>query len=129
MTIQNLVDIGINLTDTAFAADCIEVVAQARTAGVSTLIVTGTDLNHSRQALELCRRLGPGLYCTAGVHPHYASRWDEQHHAALTTLARQPEVVAIGETGLDYNRNLSPPEDQHRAFTAQLELAVEEDNS
>jgi len=125
MTTLNLVDIGINLTDTAFAADCADVVTQARSAGVSTLIITGTDLKNSQKALKLSRQWGPGLYCTAGVHPHYAKYWAERHQAALTELARQPELVAIGETGLDHNRTLSPPEDQRRVFGAQLELALE----
>ena len=119
-----LVDIGINLVDSAFAHDRADVIAAARSAGVSTLIVTGTDLNHSRQAAQLCELFAPGLYCTAGVHPHYAKEWTEQHATELLTLARNPCVVAIGEAGLDYNRNISEPAVQRFAFEQQLALAA-----
>ena len=120
-----LVDIGINLTDSAFAADLQEVVAAARAVNVSTLILTGTDQRHSRQALQLCQQLGTGMYCTAGVHPHYAKKWDDHHAAAIRELAQQPQVVAIGETGLDYNRNLSEPGVQRAVFEQQLLIAVD----
>lgn len=121
---QNLIDIGINLTDSAFASDRADVIAAARAAGVTRLILTGTDLPGSRQALQLARQFSPGLFCTAGVHPHYASRWDDVHEQALHELAQQPEVVAIGETGLDYHRNLSPPDVQRAVFGRQLALAA-----
>ena len=122
---HSLVDIGINLTDSAFSADLPLVVEAARAAGVTTLILTGTDLKNSRLALKLCEEWNDGFYCTAGVHPHYAKEWHEQHDDALRTLARHPKVVAIGETGLDFNRNLSPPETQKTVFEKQLNLAVE----
>lgn len=122
---DSLVDIGVNLTDSAFSADLPQVLADARRAGIHTFIVTGTDLPHSTLALQLCEQFGPGLYCTAGVHPHYASQWDEQHAQQLRTLAQHPAVVAIGETGLDFNRNLSAPEVQKAVFEQQLQLAAE----
>jgi TatD DNase family protein len=121
----SLVDIGINLTDSAFAADLPQVIAAGRDAGVHTLILTGTDLKHSRRALQLCKTHGDGLFCTAGVHPHYAKEWNEQHAAALRELARDPHVVAIGETGLDFNRNLSPPDVQRSVFEQQLQIAAD----
>jgi len=119
----HLVDIGVNLTDRAFNKDLEEVLSRARESGVGTMIVTGTDLEESQQAVELCQQHGPGLWCTAGVHPHNAKEWTDEHQQALMTLANHPQVVAIGETGLDFNRNFSPPEQQLFAFEQQLLLA------
>ena len=88
------------------------------------MIVTGTDLAHAEQAVALAKRY-PGLYATAGVHPHDASHWDETLKRAMAKLHAMPEVVAVGECGLDFNRNFSTPQEQERAFEAQLALAVE----
>lgn len=120
-----LVDIGVNLTDHAFSADRDNVIAQAFEAGVTSLIVTGTNLNESHQAVKLCQQYNPGLWCTAGIHPHHAKEWSEHHLAELKNLAHEQCVVAIGETGLDFNRNFSPPEQQLFAFEQQLKLAAE----
>lgn len=120
-----LVDIGINLTDSAFAPDLPQVVNAGRAVGVNTLVITGTDLKHSRKAIQLCEQHGPGLFCTAGVHPHYAKQWNEQHDEAFRTLAKHSAVVAIGETGLDFNRNLSPPDVQKSVFEQQLKIAAD----
>lgn len=123
-----LVDIGVNLTDHAFANDRQEVIARASASGVTSLIITGTNLEESQQALELCRQQGSqgaNLWCTAGVHPHNAKQWSLQYTAELRALAMEPWVVAIGETGLDFNRNFSPPEQQLFAFEEQLKLAAE----
>ena len=119
-----LVDIGANLTHESFARDLPAVLARARAANVTTLILTGTDREHAEQAVALVRR-HPGLYATAGVHPHDASRWDPALEIAMRDLHRQPDVVAVGECGLDFNRNISTPAEQERAFEAQLGLAVE----
>jgi TatD DNase family protein len=94
------------------------VLARARAAGVA-FIVTGTTVEESRKALEL------GFCCTAGVHPHHARECDAQTIPQLRALAAQPRVVAIGECGLDFNRNYSPHPDQEKWFVAQLELALE----
>lgn len=119
-----LVDIGANLTHDSFAGDLEAVLRRARAANVATLIVTGTDRAHAEQAVELAQRF-PGLHATAGVHPHDASLWDDALAAAMRELHRRPEVVAVGECGLDFNRNFSTPAEQERAFEAQLGLAVE----
>nr|WP_298415840.1 TatD family hydrolase [uncultured Halomonas sp.] len=119
-----LVDIGANLTHQSFADDLDAVIARARAANVTTLILTGTDLEHAEQAVELAKST-PGLYATAGVHPHDASGWSAALGNAMRDLHRQPETVAVGECGLDFNRNFSTPSDQERAFEAQLGLAVE----
>ncbi|MDG4869134.1 TatD family hydrolase, partial [Guyparkeria sp. 1SP6A2] len=87
------------------------------------MIVTGTDVAHARQAVEMARQFA-GLYATAGVHPHDASGWSEDVAQALGNLYTLPEVVAVGECGLDFNRNFSTPQEQERAFEAQLALAA-----
>ena len=121
---MQLVDIGANLTHNAFQNDLSGVLARARQAGVGTIIVTGTTVQDSRQALELSAA-HDSIYATAGVHPHHASQCDAGTIASLRDLARQPRVVAIGECGLDFNRNYSPHPDQEKWFVAQLELAAE----
>lgn len=119
-----LVDIGANLTHASFSRDLEVVLERARAANVTELILTGTDLAHAEQALELTRH-HPGLYATAGVHPHDASQWNAALEQAMRALHREPGIVAVGECGLDFNRNFSTPADQERAFEAQLGLAAE----
>lgn len=119
-----LVDIGANLTHDSFNRDLEAVLKRARAANVTTLIVTGTDRAHAEQAVALAQRF-PGLYATAGVHPHDASQWDDTLASAMRELHHRPEIVAVGECGLDFNRNFSTPGEQERAFEAQLGLAVE----
>ncbi|MFY9314893.1 MAG: TatD family hydrolase [Burkholderiales bacterium] len=121
---MQLVDIGANLTHPAYHADLDEVLAHARGVGVATVVVTGTSIQESTAALALAKSR-EGLYCTAGVHPHHARECDDATIPALRVLAQQPRVVAIGECGLDFNRNYSPHPDQERWFEAQIELALE----
>jgi TatD DNase family protein len=117
-----LVDIGANLTHDSFDADRNEVIARAHAAGVARFVVTGSDAAHSRKALELCREY-PGLYATAGVHPHHAKDATTDTPAELQELLGNSRVVAVGECGLDYFRNFSPPEAQREVFEMQLRLA------
>lgn len=119
-----MIDIGVNLTNTVFDADRDAVLARAEDAGVQTLIVIGTDLAHSQAAVELAAAHPGMLYATAGVHPHDAAGWESGTGQALMVLAEARQVVAIGECGLDFNRNYSPPAAQEYAFEAQLELAA-----
>ena len=125
----SLIDIGLNLASKAFANEQQAILQRALEAGVQHCILTGTDLAASEQVAELCAQYAdqfPGmLYSTAGVHPHHASEWNNTSGEAIKAFAALPQVVAIGETGLDFNRNFSTPEDQQRAFEAQLQLAVE----
>lgn len=119
-----LVDIGINLTSDAFDSDRDAVIQRAEKSGVTTFILTGSNIEDSRQAGSLCR-LYPNCYSTAGIHPHHASEFKSSDLPLLRQLAATPEVKAIGETGLDFNRNFSPQTDQVNAFEKQLELACE----
>jgi TatD DNase family protein len=123
--VSGLVDIGANLAHDSFDADRAAVLDRARAAGVARIVVTGSSIGSSRKALELARAHPGVLYTTAGLHPHHASEYSAEHEAAFRELARHPEVVALGECGLDYFRNYAPHADQVRAFTAQLALAAE----
>lgn len=121
----SLVDIGVNLCDKSFAKDLDEVLARADAAGVHRMIITGTTRERSEAAAELASGQPGRLWSTAGVHPHHASDFDDQVLEGLRALAARDEVVAIGECGLDYNRDYSPRPDQRRCFEAQVELACE----
>jgi len=118
-----LADIGINLTNQRFDKDRDEVITRAKIAGIKQLIVTGTSEECSHQALTLCERYPEILSCTAGVHPHDADNVSEQYLLKLTELAQHSQVKAIGECGLDFNRNFSTPDNQLRVFQEQVALA------
>lgn len=125
MALPPLVDIGINLAHDSYDSDRVEVLARARAAGVTRMIVTGSSLDSSRRALALARERPGELYATAGVHPHHATDLTPADVPAFRELLRHPEVVAAGECGLDYFRNYSPHDAQERAFRWQIELAIE----
>lgn len=118
-----LADIGVNLTDRRFGTDLDQVLSRAQEAGVKVQIVTGTDIRSSRDALALVEHR-EGLWSTTGLHPHQAKAFSADMIGELADLAAHPKVRAIGETGLDFNRDFSPRPDQERAFAAQLDLAV-----
>ena len=118
-----MIDIGANLTHASFRDDVAEVVARARQAGVESIIITGTTVGDSLHASMLADE--HGLYATAGVHPHHARECDAHTIDKLKEAAKHARVVAIGECGLDFNRNYSPHPDQEKWFVAQLELGME----
>ncbi|MEZ4220626.1 MAG: TatD family hydrolase [Polyangiaceae bacterium] len=122
-----LVDIGANLTHRSFSADLDGVLERARNAGVRQLVVTGTSASASRAAAHLARTHSDRLWCTAGIHPHNAKELSSSSIAALREMATAPgsRVVAIGECGLDFDRDFSPRSVQRECFAAQLALAVE----
>ncbi|HEX6767208.1 MAG TPA: TatD family hydrolase [Polyangiaceae bacterium] len=122
---EHLCDIGLNLTSKQFAHDRDVVVERAFAAGVRHMMVTGLTAALSQEALALVRGRPGVLRSTAGVHPHNAKTYDRHTSDELRALARNPEVAAVGECGLDYDRDFSPRDQQRRAFEAQLELAVE----
>src|SRR6185437_6560668 len=78
-----------------------------------------------QRALALARAHPDILFATAGVHPHHAIDYDDATDALLRELASDPAVCAVGETGLDYNRNYSPHDVQLQVFERQLRLAVD----
>jgi TatD DNase family protein len=120
-----LIDIGVNLGHDSFDQDRDAVLAAARQAGVTRMIVTGTSVAGSNKAADLAG-LHPGvLYSTAGVHPHDAGTFGVDTSAQLHRILQQPQVVAVGETGLDFFRDFSPRPLQEQAFAEQLALAVQ----
>ena len=122
-----LVDAHCHLGDRAFDLDRDAVLARARAAGVAHVVVIGESLAGSERAVALARGANglSGLSSTVGVHPHDASAWSPAVAARLRELLAAPEVVAVGETGLDYHYEHSPRDAQLRAFEAQLGLAAE----
>jgi TatD DNase family protein len=122
---MHLIDIGANLGHASFRADFDAVLARAREHGVAEIVVTGASASGSRGALELARSHPGFLHATAGVHPHHAHDYDEATDALLRELCLAPEVKAVGETGLDYFRDLSPRAAQIAAFERQLEIAID----
>jgi TatD DNase family protein len=121
----DLIDIGSNLTHDSFAQDRDAVMSRALQAGVRRQIITGADLKSSQQAAALAAAHPARLWSTAGVHPHHAQGFTEPQRAELADLLGASQVVAVGECGLDYFRNLSPPPAQRLAFIAQLQIAAE----
>jgi TatD DNase family protein len=119
-----LVDSHCHLQDVAFDADRDAVLARANAAGIEHLLVPGFDVPSSRAAIALARRYPHIVSAAAGVHPHFAATTDAAGWEEIAELAAVPEVVAVGEIGLDYFRNLSPPEVQRDALTRQLVLAA-----
>lgn len=115
------IDIGVNLSNKQFKDHQSTVLEKAAASGVSKIIITGTDLQESRNAIELATTFNQ--YATAGIHPHDAKENSEPVFEEIKTLAQDPTVVAIGETGLDFNRNFSTPEDQCASFLKHIELA------
>ena len=124
---SNITDIGVNLTSDRFTKDLADTLQRGLDAGVHRHIITGTSVHTSQHALELslddtlpCER-----YATAGFHPHNASENNPESWQQLAQLWQHPKVVAIGETGLDFNRNFSTPKQQLHSFEQHLQAAVD----
>lgn len=107
-----------------FASDVAQVWNRAREAGVRYAIVVGYDLVSSESAVQVAAQF-EGCWASVGIHPHDALQYNENALSRLQQLTSQPRVVALGEIGLDYYRNLSPADVQQRAFEEQLQLAVQ----
>ncbi|WP_127532991.1 TatD family hydrolase [Paenibacillus kobensis] len=122
-----IVDIGVNLMHRSFHQDREQVVERALENQVSPLIITGTSLRNSQDAARYASRYPGKLYATAGVHPHDAKSCTEDTITKLRQLAAQQQVVAIGECGLDYNRDFSPRDVQRKWFAEQIRLAQDLD--
>lgn len=116
-------DIGVNFTDRRLIFEA--VLERALSADVSHIIITGTNIDKSQQAIHLAQQYPTHLSATVGVHPHDASQFSIETIDEIKTLAKSSCVVAIGECGLDFNRNFSTPEQQLYAFEQQLKLACE----
>ena len=120
----HLIDAHAHLDFPQFDNDREAIIQRAGKAGIVAIVNAGVDLPSSRAAIALAEQYDC-VYATVGVHPHDAKTVTSHTLDTLRTLARHPKVVAIGEIGLDYYRDLSPRSVQRRAFVAQLELASE----
>lgn len=119
-----LVDAHCHLGDAAFDGDRQAVLARAAAAGVGHVVVIGESLAGSARAASFARERS-GLSATAGVHPHEAASWDAASPERLRELLDASELVAVGETGLDYHYDHAPRDRQRAAFEGQLALAAE----
>ncbi len=122
MITRGLMDTHAHLMDPAFDADRDEVLARARNAGVARLVLVGYDLASSRAAVELACQIG-WARAVVGIHPNLAAEASDADFGAIVELAGASEVVGIGETGLDYYRDNTPPERQREALQWHLQLA------
>lgn len=126
------IDTHAHLDDPRFAPDLEACLERAAEAGVVAVITVSTDLASSEQAVELASRYADGgadleVYAAVGIHPHEARSAGAAHFERLAELARELRVVAVGETGLDFYRNLAPRSVAEKVFRRHLELALEAD--
>lgn len=121
---STVIDSHSHLQDRKYSTDVDQVINRALEGGVEMMVCVGYDLDSSRAALELARKYGE-IRAVVGIHPHDADSLNELVLAELWDMASDPRVVAFGEMGLDYFRNLSPADDQRRAFRAQIKMARE----
>jgi TatD DNase family protein len=119
-----VIDIGINLINKRFP-DIPEVIERAKFVDVKQMILTGTSLIASQKSLQWAQKYPKTFYATAGVHPHHAKDWDATVESQIKKIAAAPEIVAIGECGLDFDRDFSPRPVQESCFRAQLALAID----
>ncbi len=119
-----LIDSHAHLDAPAFNRDRDKVIDRALEAGIGIIVTIGTDLASSRASMKLAEQY-PQIFATIGFHPHYAAKMRDSNLSELGELCHHPKVVAIGEIGLDFYRNLSPREEQFKAFDKQLKLAAE----
>jgi TatD DNase family protein len=133
---KTLIDVGVNLTNQQFNDDLVEVVERSIEANVYPMIITGTDLLNSKNASNICNTLKISqqlykkvntsfLYFTAGVHPHSAKKYKKYYNNAIIKLASDPKCVAIGECGLDFNRNFSTKEEQIECFKQHIIIGIQ----
>lgn len=119
-----LIDSHAHIQDKAFQNDLAQVMDRAKTAGIHKIICVGYDYETSCQAVELTHAW-ENVYAVVGVHPHDAKTLTPDVISKLYTLSRDPKVVAVGETGLDFYRDLSPRDIQREAFRVQIKIAAE----
>lgn len=126
MNFPELTDIGVNLLHRQFDPDREAVIARARAANVERMLITCTDLVESRHGIAFSEQGPRDRYgCTAGIHPHNARDVQPGWQQRLRALSSKRAVRAVGEMGLDFNRNFSPADKQLEVFRAQLEIAAD----
>ncbi|ASK31940.1 hydrolase TatD [Chryseobacterium sp. T16E-39] len=121
------IDIGINLTNKQFNNEHDEIINRALDNGVEHMILTGTSVRGSKESADIAEGYPEILFSTAGIHPHDAKSFNDHSSKELRDLLRLSHVVAVGECGLDFDRDFSPRPAQEKCYRAQLELAIETD--
>ena len=122
---EQFFDIGANLTHKSFDKDLESILSEANEQGVKRLSITGSCLEDSIVASEIAEKYKSTCISTAGIHPHNAKEYSPELFTEIKSLLKKDVVKSIGETGLDFNRNFSSPEDQQLSFEAHLELSIE----
>jgi len=120
-----LVDTHCHLNFKSFAEDLDAVIARARAQGIQRIVIPAVDIPSAESAIALAKAHPGFIYAAAGIHPNDGAGWDASSLDRLRELAGASEVVAIGEIGLDFYRDYSPPGEQITIFERQLSLAVE----
>ena len=119
----NFFDIGINLTHESFDLDYKNVLKKAFNNNIKKICLTGTSILDSERCLKIAKEFKENLITTVGIHPHYANGFDESAKLKILELAKSPLVKAIGETGLDFNRNFSSKKNQIDSFVDHIQIA------
>ncbi|SBS37918.1 Tat-linked quality control protein TatD [Marinomonas spartinae] len=119
-----MIDIGVNINHNDYLKDLEDTLQQSYQAGVEGIICIASDLAESKKIQSLCENQ-PQMWFTLGCHPHQAKSWNTSSAAKLNKLIDQKRPVAVGETGLDFNRNYSTREEQISAFEQQIDIAKE----
>ena len=117
-----MIDTHCHINDIKYNSDIKEVISRAVKSGVEKMICVGTDLKTSERALELANQYTE-IYATVGYHPHESKDAQKGYLYELEEMSKNPKVVAIGETGLDYHYNISPENTQKKIFREQIELS------
>lgn len=122
-----MIDVHCHLNFHSFEKDVDEVIKKAKEDGVEEIINVGTSLESSQKAIELAQKYG-NLYAITGIHPHHADKIEKGFEIELEELAKNPEVVGIGEIGLDYygykSNGIVDPKLQKEIFIKQIELSI-----
>jgi len=122
-----MIDSHCHMSHPDFDADRDEVLARCWENGVSGILEVGFSVENSRKALALARKHPGRVRATAGIHPHEAGKTTEEDWSAILELIKEPEVVAVGEAGLDFYRDWAPKDLQLDLFRRSVRLAVEVD--
>ena len=124
---NKLVDICVNLTDDVFAGKEKNIIDAANKNNVAKMVLVGNDLDSSLKVSSLAEQFS--FVATAGYHPHNAKDWNEKSYDSLLSILKKNHVKAVGECGLDFNRNFSTPEIQNSVFLNHIDLAKETNES
>ncbi len=122
---MRLFDTHAHLSDERLSEDLPNVLEKATQAGVERVLLPSSNLEDSYRIVEIVNAYPKQLWGSVGVHPHDAKTYDEQTSQALMQLLESPQIVAVGEIGLDYHYDFSPRETQKEVFRKQIELAYE----